>query len=128
MTRRLLRIACATALVATASFASATLAQDTAVQRGNQLAYDYSIKCFVTNSMAVGERRNAGDQTAAARYEANARRSFETVSKLGGALNYSGERINEDYGLAQSVELPKMMRDKAYSQKVIADCKSLGLM
>ena len=96
--------------------------------RGNQLAYDATMKCFIANGAASGERGDAGDAEAASRYERAARRSFDLAVQLGGKLGFSGGRINQDFGLAQARELPKLVADPAYNRSVAATCKALGLM
>lgn len=97
-------------------------------ERGNQLAYTAAIRCFVANGAASGEREDAGDAKEAARYERAARRSFDTAVKLGGVLGYSGSRINQDLGLAQAKELPKLVADPAYNRQTMATCRALGLL
>jgi hypothetical protein len=94
--------------------------------RGNVLAYQASIKCFVANGSASGERQDAGDTSNAARYERGARKAFDIAVKLGNALGYSGSRINQDLGLAQSRELPKLVADRAYNAQALNACERMG--
>lgn len=92
------------------------------------MAYDVAIKCFIANGILSGDREDAGDKSGAASYEAKARQSFDVAGKLGAALNYSGSRINQDFGLAQAHELPRLVRDAGYLRRVSAMCRSAGLM
>lgn len=101
---------------------------DDATARANTMAYRAAMKCFVANGHAVGLRQRAGDTAKAAVYESKARLSFDTAVKLGRALGYSGDRINEDFGLAQTRELPPMVTDQRYFISAVATCKALGLM
>lgn len=99
-----------------------------ALQRANRMAYDAAIKCFVAASVATGEREDAGDRDAATRYEHSARKSFDTASALGEKLGFSGSRINQDFGMAQAAQLPKLVRDLNYYRDTAAMCRALGLM
>ncbi|TAL32262.1 MAG: hypothetical protein EPN98_14015 [Phenylobacterium sp.] len=114
--------------LATNAGAAAAQTRDAAVQRANRMAYEAAMKCFVTAGAASGEREDAGDRAAAARYEQAARRSFDTASRLGEVLGYSGSRINQDFGLAQTRELPKLVADATYNRNAAATCRAIGLM
>lgn len=89
-------------------------------------SYEVAMKCFVAYGAATGERRDAGDQVAAATYEKKARRSFDVAVLLGDRIGYSGGRQNQDFGLAQTRELPKMVADAAYLRRALATCESAG--
>jgi hypothetical protein len=106
---------------------SAAANTDDAMTRANRMAYDIAMKCFVANGVARGNSRDAGDTAQAAVYEAKARRSFNAASNLGDALKYSDKRVNQDFGLAQTQELPKMVRDGAYLRQTLAICETGGL-
>jgi hypothetical protein len=116
-------------MIATATATSALAQSDpTATDRGNRLAYDASIKCFIANGVARSDAINAGKQSLADSFDSKARASFDTALKLGGVLGYSGTHINEDLGLAQANELPKMVKDISYFRDAASTCKALGLM
>ena len=104
------------------------VAQDDAVTRANRMAYDSAIKCFIANGIVAGDWRRDGDKAKQAVFEAKARESFDIATKAGDVLGYSGTRINQDFGLAQSEDMPRMMTDNAYFKSTVAMCKSLGLM
>ena len=125
---RLLHATCAAMIWAACTTAAPAQTGDLAVQRANRMAYEASMKCFVANGVATGEREDAGDREAAARYERTARKSFNTAVKLGEALGYTGTRINQDFGLAQARELPKLATDGAYNRTTATTCRALGLM
>jgi hypothetical protein len=91
-------------------------------------AYAATLKCVVANGNAEGERRDAGDPNGAARYDANAKRSFDGAFKLGGVLGLSEQQINRDLDEAQANELPRMVKDRSYFIDAVATCKGLGLM
>jgi hypothetical protein len=95
--------------------------------RANRMAYDIAMRCFVANGVARGNSRDAGDPTQAAAYEAKARRSFNAASNLGDALGYTGTRINQDFGMAQADELPKLVNNAGYLKRTLATCASGGL-
>jgi hypothetical protein len=94
----------------------------------NQAAYAAAMKCFVVNGNATGERLDAGDSAEAAAYEAQARRLFDLAVRLGQSLGYSRDRMEQDFGLAQARELPKLVKDVAYYRSAAATCRAMGLM
>ncbi len=108
------------------SAASAGKADD-ANARSTRMAYDIAMKCFVANGVARGNNRDLGKTAEAAKYEANARQSFNAASNLGDKLGYSGTRINQDFGMAQADQLPKLVKDAAYLERTLAMCGSAGL-
>lgn len=116
--------------LATVWIAGASAAQSTsdATTRANRGAYDLALKCFVANGNARAERQAAGDDASAASYEAYARRSFDAAVFLGQRLGYTGSRINQDFGLTETRELPSMVADPSYARQAAAMCKSAGLM
>lgn len=91
-------------------------------------AYQGAIKCFVVAGAAAGERKDAGDATRASSYEAAARRAFDAASGFGLQLGYTNSRINQDFGLAQASELPKLVKDQAYNRASAGTCKAMGLL
>lgn len=91
-------------------------------------SYDLAIRCFVANGNARGDRQRAGDQAGAARYERQARQSFDAASTFGVALGYSRERIERDMQTRMDRELPLMVRDNSYFRNVVAQCRGVGLM
>lgn len=95
--------------------------------RASRGAYALAIKCFVADGTARGNNRDAGDETSATAFEKRARHAFDIAGALADKLGYSGSRFNEDLGLAQTEELPKLVADHAYFQKTVATCKSAGL-
>ncbi len=98
------------------------------IQRGNRLAYDASIKCFVLIGMLVGDAKDDGKADLAATYDQKARRSFDFALQLGEKLGLTGTHVTEDFGLAQTRELPKLVKDKSYFQSSATTCKALGLL
>ena len=110
------------------AFAVATGWTPAAAQDSNRLAYEASIKCFVANGLARGERLDAGDTATAAIHETNARRSFDLSFRFGHAVGLSDQHINEDLGLAQGAEMPKMVGNAEYFRDTVATCKAIGLM
>lgn len=104
------------------------LANPAAGEDSNQTAYAAAIKCFIANSVAKGNSHDAGYTAEAAAYETKARESFDIAVTLGKTLGYSGGRINQDMGMAQGQELPKLVQNKAYFRQAVATCKALGLM
>ncbi|HEY4942286.1 MAG TPA: hypothetical protein VII56_12735 [Rhizomicrobium sp.] len=116
------------ALTLTAADSALANSTDDAVARANAMAYEASMKCFVANGHAIGLRKRAGDEAKAALSEAKARQSFDTAQKLGRLLGFSDDRINQDFALAQTRELPPMVTDDSYFLKAVATCKALGLM
>ncbi len=105
---------------------SQACAQD-AVTRANQGAYEWALKCFVANGSAAGTSKDGGDAAKAAAFEARARTSFDTASALADKLGYSGTRFNEDLGMTQTRELPRIVRDITYLRSTLATCKSLTM-
>jgi hypothetical protein len=91
-------------------------------------AYEATLKCYIANGNAEGERRDAGDQAGAARYDASARRSFDDAFKLGGVLGLTDQQVNHDLDTTQAAELPRMVRNRDYFIDAVATCKGLGLM
>ena len=107
-------------------FASSVSAED-AVTIANRGAYDWALKCFVANGSAAGTSKDGGDAAKAAAFEDRARASFDTASALADKLGYSGSRFNQDLNLAQTHELPKIVKDIAYLRSTLATCKSLTM-
>lgn len=101
---------------------------DDAVARANRMAYESAMKCFVVNGLLAGRSRDAGDKAQRAAYETSARQSFDIAEKLGQTLGYSDNRVNQDFALAQTEELPKLVADGMHLQRMIATCKALGLI
>jgi hypothetical protein len=123
------RIAAALALYICLGIGSAAAnSTDDAVGRANRMAYDSAMRCFVANGLIAGRARDRGDKQLQAAYEAKARASFDIAVNLGQVLGYTGSRVNQDFGLAQSEELPKLVGDEAHLERVKANCKALGLM
>jgi hypothetical protein len=103
-------------------------AQDDAAQRANRMAYEASMKCFVADGVARSDAMDRGQQALAASFDSKAREAFADAVKLGAVLGFDNAHINQDFGLAQSRELPKMMADSAYFRGAVGTCKALGLM
>jgi hypothetical protein len=103
-------------------------AQDDATTRANRSAYQAAMKCFVADGVAIGDARDSGDPSKVDAFDAKARKSFDIAKKLGVLLGYSGDRMEQDFGLAQTYELPRMLKDIAYYRSAAATCKALGLM
>lgn len=101
---------------------------DDAVARANSMAYESAMKCFVVNGIASGDYQDRHDTHMTGVYEAKARASFDAVLKMGHILGYSNERVSQDFDLAQTRELPRMLKDSAYYRSTAATCKALGLM
>ncbi len=107
--------------------AGAASAEDAAM-RANRSAYEAAIKCFIANGIVAGDKREDGDKVEQAVFEGKARESFEIANKAGAALGYTGSHINEDFGLAQASEMPRLVKDSGYFKRTAAICKGLGLM
>ncbi len=121
-------LACAVALAVTSAVAAADSDGDDAVLRADKMAYDSAIKCFIANGIVAGDWHRDGNSAKQLASEAKARESFDLATRAGETLGYSGTRMNEDFGLAQTAELPRMMTDVAYFKRTAATCKALGLM
>lgn len=121
------RFGAALAMTAALAAPAGASAQADKAQAQRQ-AYGYAMRCFIANGVVVSDMRSKNQPTLADTQEAKARRSFDMAVKLGGTLGYSGSRINQDLGLAQADELPKLVTDFGYFQKTAATCKTLGLM
>jgi hypothetical protein len=105
----------------------AAVAQDDTATRANRVAYESALKCFVAEGSIAGREKDAGDTAQQTAYEARARQSFDIANALGGKLGYSGSRISQDFGLAQTEELPKLVSDPQHLKRVMATCEALGL-
>lgn len=90
------------------------------------MAYSLALKCFIAYGSARSDAKDLGRISEAQAYETKARSSFDVGNKLGTVLHYSGTRVNQDFGLAQADELPKMVKDKAYLKKTLAYCEAAG--
>jgi len=108
-------------LLGSASASSAGTASD-------KTAYDAAMQCFIANGVEKGNRRDVGDAKGAAAFEAKAREDFDIAVTLGKTLGFSGNRINQDFGMAQADQLPKLVKDRAYFERTAATCRQLGLM
>lgn len=109
-------------VLATAVPAGATQAN------ADRSAYDSAIKCLVANSRAKSMRLRAGDEPGAARYDTQARQTFDVVVRLGHGMGLSNERINGDLDTMMDRELPLMVQDDAYFRQTVANCRAMGLM
>src|SRR5580704_1215538 len=108
----------------TLAFAVGTAtAQDDAMTRGNRMAYDSAIQCFIADGIVAGDERKDGNAAKQAALEAKARESFDIATRAGTALGYSGTRVNQDFGLAQASEMPRLMTDSAYFKRTAETCK-----
>jgi hypothetical protein len=129
MVQSWLRLAAVLAVCAcVCASASTAVAQEDAVARANRSAYDAAMTCFVAAGVAAGDFKKAGNVEKASALEGKARTSFDTAVRLGRSLGYTGEHMDEDFGLTQTRELPRMMSDTAYYRSEVAICKALGLM
>ncbi len=123
------RLAAALAACACLGVGSAVAdSTDDAVRKANEMAYSSAMKCLVADGLLAGRYRDAGDATRQRAYEASARQSFDIAEKLGEALGYSENRINQDFSLAHTEELPTLVSDAAHLRRLTASCKALGLM
>lgn len=91
-------------------------------------AYTQAIRCFAANNHAAAQRRRASDAAGVARYEANARRSFDAAMALGTGLGLSNEQMNADLGTLIGSEFTRMAEDHAYFTQLVGTCRGLGLM
>jgi hypothetical protein len=91
-------------------------------------AYHAALKCFAANTEASAERRDAGDQAGADRYNASGQQAFNGAVKLGGMLGLTNRQINRDFEALQTTEMPRMIKDRQYFIGVVSECKGLGLM
>jgi hypothetical protein len=92
------------------------------------MAYESAMRCFITNGLIAGDERRNGDSAKQEAFEAKARESFDIATRAGDALGYSGTHVNQDFGLAQTREMPRLLTDKAYFKQTVTLCKKLGLM
>jgi hypothetical protein len=104
------------------------LAQSDSATQADRSAYQAAMKCFVVVGMLVGDAKDNGKPELSADYDTKARRSFDFAVQLGHKIGLSGEEISEDFGLAQSRELPKLVANKSYFRSEAATCKALGLL
>jgi hypothetical protein len=93
----------------------------------NRTAYGFAMKCFVANGVARGNNRDVGNNAQADAYEQRARESYDVASKLGSALGYEHNRVAQDFGMAQTEELPKLVKDREYLKQTTATCEAAGL-
>jgi len=100
---------------------------ESAVTKANRGAYAIALKCFVAYGINSGSYQKAGEKAKAVAMERQARASFDAVVKLGGRLGYSNARIDQDFGVAQGSELPKMWSDGNYFAEVLGTCQQVGL-
>jgi hypothetical protein len=117
-------VACCTSIFAQS--ATGQTSED-ASTRANRIAYESALKCFVAEGSVAGREKDAGDKVQQAAYEGRARQSFDIANALGGKLGYSGSHISQDFGLAQTEELPKLVSDPQHLKRVLATCEALGL-
>lgn len=103
-------------------------ASEDAAAHANRVAYDAAMKCFIADGILTADKRRQGNKAGEAAFEAKARQSFEVAVQLGQKLGYSGTRVNEDFGLAQTRETARLMSDTAYFHQTANMCKVLGLM
>lgn len=90
--------------------------------------YDDTIRCFIANAIASGDRQRAGDPTKADYYERMAKESHGIAYVLGDVLGFTRDQITRDFERAEREEAPTMRRDQAYFYRVVGQCKALKLM
>jgi len=105
-------------------FAQAT---DDASARGNRMAYDASMKCFVVDTRLSALRKRAGDDAKAGYYDDKSKAAFDAAVALGLKIGRSRDEIERDFNVVQVRELPELLRDDGYLRDAIATCKALGL-
>jgi gas vesicle protein len=124
--RSLHAVLVATALLAAPSTGAAQSAP--ASERGNRLAYDHSIRCFIANLYLAGEAQERGDPAQAERSERQGQRAFDGAKRLGAIIGKTNAQMTADFDAAEARELPKLVRDSAYRSTVNGVCQRLGLM
>ena len=126
--RAISAVAALLAVILTVSARTASAQDDPATTQANRAAYQAAMKCFVVAGTATGERRDAGDTAKAEMYETKARKAFDTAVRLAGMLGYDRDKVDQDFGLAQAQELPKMVKDIDYYRRSAATCRAIGLL
>lgn len=114
-------------LAASLTAANAASGQD-ATAKANRMAYESATRCFLANGYAGDERRKAGDKSKEAAYLTKARQSYDVAFAAGRKLGISDQEIGRDIDFAQTIELPRFIRDGKYLLGVASTCKALGLM
>lgn len=93
-----------------------------------QGTYDATVKCYVANAHARGQRQRAGDTAKAEYYREKAAQAYDAAQVVGTSLGLSRARMTADFDAAQARQLPAMVRDETYFRATVADCKAMGLM
>lgn len=115
-------LGCAAILVGTAGPAWAD-------QRGNELAYNYAMRCFVASGIHTGEIRHHGaGSERVAESDAYTRKAFDLAYKVGGGLGFSKKRISADMDSFQRSETRRILLESDYMSSTWADCAKIGLM
>lgn len=97
--------------------------------RGNQLAYNYAMRCFVAGGILAGDMRRRGDQpdriAATSRY---GKKAFDLAYQVGGVLGFSKKQISADLDSFQRTEARRLVLESGYMDATWADCAKLDLM
>ncbi len=99
-----------------AALPAATVAQTT--EQANRNAYHYAVRCFAAAPFAR-ERGMTRD---------DGRRAYDLAQRLGASLGYSQRQAHDDINARTTTELATMVRDRAYLDRVLSDCRRLGLL
>lgn len=96
--------------------------------RGNQLAYEHSMRCFIANLYMVSDAQERGDQPSAEQFERRGQQVFDGAVRLGTMVGKTNAQITVDLDAVEARELPKLVRDAGYRANVVGVCRQLGLM
>lgn len=115
-------------MVAALSVSATHVAAQTPSAESNRRAYDISVTCFVANVVAEGSWKDRGETERARRYGATAEIAFNAAVRMGQVLGLTGVRVQADLDQAVDSQMAPMMRDQAYFDRVVGQCRSVGLM
>jgi len=110
---RFLGLLCASTLLGSPGPATAQ-----GTEAANRNAYDYAVRCFAVAPLAK-ERGLQSD---------NGVRAYDMAQTLGARLGYSRQTTDSDVRLRSSRELTALLRDAAYLNKTLDDCRRLRLL
>lgn len=88
-------------------------AQGQASSPDYRTAYEFAHRCFVA--------------TSGFHDESGARRSYDAVMRLGRLQNFSNRQLNADFDRFTAAETGRLARDRAYRDRVLSECRTIGL-
>ena len=100
-----------------------------AEERGNQLLYNYSLRCFVAGSVLVAQlKRNGEDADAVEAADRGARTAYDAAFQVGGKLGFTKRRVTADLDSFQRTEQRRLILESGYMDATRADCAKLNFM